>query len=302
MRTTSLLMSVALVASLFAGVIASTADTYAKKSNHKVAICHATSSTKNPYVKISVDYHSIIKQGHDQHQDGRDIIPALPQHDYAGQNLHLASTLENDCQTPNNTETDQPEQPNKPDQPTKPEQPNKPSKKQHKYTICHATRSATNPYRAITVDYNSIIKQGHGSHDDLAVASYTEARDVKKAGGHWGDVIPSIPEHNYLGKNNDETGRKLLANNCKVKVDRPDKSEETPVDNVEDQPKTPGQGGIKDQDDNKVEAETEPVVEQTVDTLPLTGIVTSPLMILLIGLLTAGASYLVSSFRHSATE
>lgn len=304
MRTTNLMLSFALVASMFAGVAGSAPEALAKNNNRKVTICHATASTKNPFVKITVDYNSIVKQGHDQHQDDRDIIPALPEHSYPGKNLQLMSTLENGCKTPK--EVVEPSQPNKPEQPTKPTQPEKPAtpskpdKKQHKYTICHATRSATNPYRVITVDYNSIIKQGHGSHDDLAVSSYAQARSVKAAGGHWGDVIPAIPEHDYLGKNNDKAGRQLLANDCNFKADNP---VEVTAPVVEDEPKstpTPGRGSIVAAE--KVPETKEQINQTTVDSLPVTGIVSSPLLILMIGMLTAGASYLVTHLRRSVTE
>src|SRR5690606_38349436 len=183
----------------------------------------------------------------------------------------------------------------KPTQPELPSKPNKPSKDQHKYTICHATRSATNPYRVITVDYNSIVKMGHGSHDDRAVTSYTEARTVKSAGGHWGDIIPAMPEHDYPGKNNDQAGRKLLANNCNFRT-------EAPAADVEDRVETPtpGRGAV-------IEVEEIPQVEEvldqpTVEALPVTGMISSPLLILMLGVLTAGASYLVSYLRSPATE
>ena len=42
--------------------------------NHKVTICHATGSSTNPYVQITVDEHAI--PAHRRHQNGRDIIPA----------------------------------------------------------------------------------------------------------------------------------------------------------------------------------------------------------------------------------
>jgi hypothetical protein len=69
-------------------------------AEHKITICHATDSVTNPYVSITVDYHSTIKAGHGAHDgpvytegiEGRwgDIIPAFDFGDgkaFEGQNL-----------------------------------------------------------------------------------------------------------------------------------------------------------------------------------------------------------------------
>jgi ABC-type sugar transport system substrate-binding protein len=42
----------------------------------KTTICHATGSTKNPYVRITVSNSALTARR--AHQDGRDIIPATP--------------------------------------------------------------------------------------------------------------------------------------------------------------------------------------------------------------------------------
>ena len=47
-------------------------NTHAKAG--KTTICHATGSTKNPYVTITISNNAI--PAHRRHQDGRDIIPA----------------------------------------------------------------------------------------------------------------------------------------------------------------------------------------------------------------------------------
>lgn len=44
--------------------------------DHKVTICHATSSAQNPYVVITVDKASTTAEGHASH--GNDIIPPFP--------------------------------------------------------------------------------------------------------------------------------------------------------------------------------------------------------------------------------
>lgn len=46
----------------------------AGEASHRVRICHATGSAKNPYVEITVDESSLA--AHRTHQEGRDIIPA----------------------------------------------------------------------------------------------------------------------------------------------------------------------------------------------------------------------------------
>jgi len=66
--------------------------TASKPPSHKVTICHATGSTTNPFVSITVDVASILNgHGHSGHDD---IIPAFSYtdhhgvtHSYPGQNL-----------------------------------------------------------------------------------------------------------------------------------------------------------------------------------------------------------------------
>jgi hypothetical protein len=53
------------------GALASIAlvpNALAAPTEHKVTICHATASHTNPYVKITVDYHSITQGGHGGHE------------------------------------------------------------------------------------------------------------------------------------------------------------------------------------------------------------------------------------------
>ena len=51
---------------------APTANTHAKAG--KTTLCHATGSTTNPYVTITISNNAV--PAHQRHQDGRDIIPA----------------------------------------------------------------------------------------------------------------------------------------------------------------------------------------------------------------------------------
>lgn len=309
MRTATIVLGAALITSVFAGVIGNTQETLAKRNDHKVTICHATGSTKNPYVKISVAYQSIVKQGHDQHQGDRDIIPALPEHKYPGKNLHLISTLENNCKTASKAEPTQPKNPvkpvgpNKPVKPTQPKDSVKPDNKQHKYTICHATNSASNPYRVITVDYNSLIKMGHGSHQGPVATSKSHASQLKSQKIRWGDVVPAIAKHGYAGVNYTHAGKNLLANNCKatVGVGSQKPGAEKPVEDqkVDQKPVSRSAAvAAKTPIATEVEVET-PLV---VSTLPATGATSSPLLILLAGLLTAGTSYLLPHLRSLMTK
>lgn len=101
----------------------------------------------------------------------------------------------------------------------------------HKYTICHSTNSATNPYNAIEVDYNSIIKdKGHHSHGgDRVAQTVAMAQEMKDDKEDWGDIIPAIPEHSYPGKNL-EYGQSILDNDCSVPSGEVQIPEVTPVD------------------------------------------------------------------------
>lgn len=73
--------------------------------DHKITICHATNSATNPYVKITVDTHAVVMNGHGGHDDTvvaistqkaqelkdakvkwGDVIPAIPEQNFAGVN------------------------------------------------------------------------------------------------------------------------------------------------------------------------------------------------------------------------
>jgi hypothetical protein len=76
-------------------------------AGNKVTICHATGSATNPFVQINPNANGVVN-GHEAHQDARDIIPAFDYNDhgtmkhFAGQNLDAQglAILNNGCKVP----------------------------------------------------------------------------------------------------------------------------------------------------------------------------------------------------------
>ena len=60
-----------------------------------------------------------------------------------------------------------------------------------KVTICHRTRSTTNPYRRITVSVNA-AKGGHTSHSKTGSTVHPPWISGQANGGTWGDIIPRV--------------------------------------------------------------------------------------------------------------
>jgi archaellum component FlaF (FlaF/FlaG flagellin family) len=77
---------------------------------------------------------------------------------------------------------------------------------EHKFTICHRTRSSTNPYNQITVDRDSLVKQGHLTHTGPIFSPGLD---------RWGDIIPPVPPEVPDGMNWPE-GAPILNNGCEV--------------------------------------------------------------------------------------
>jgi LPXTG-motif cell wall-anchored protein len=91
-----------------------------------------------------------------------------------------------------------------------------PSPGPHKVTLCHATGSRTNPYVAITVDDDAIVREGHGGHAGPLFAPDLPDHEA------WGDVVPAFdfgPGAVYGGDNWSDAGRQLLAAGCRVPKD-----------------------------------------------------------------------------------
>src|SRR5215212_2046897 len=94
----------------------------------KTTLCHATRSSSNPYVEITISNNGV--PAHDRHQNDEDIIPAAG--DCPG------GTAGRDAGEHGNSNG--------------------------KVTICHATGSETNSYVRITVSVNAL--NAHTSHQD----------------------------------------------------------------------------------------------------------------------------------------
>ncbi|MEA2498332.1 MAG: hypothetical protein QOH26_737 [Actinomycetota bacterium] len=112
----------------------------------KVTLCHATGSTTNPYVKITIAAPAAVN-AHIEHQHGEDIIPPF---EYKGQTYSQNWTAEGqaryateDCQLDDEVIVED-----------------------EKVTLCHATGSTTNPFVKITIAapaaVNAHIEHQHG--------------------------------------------------------------------------------------------------------------------------------------------
>ena len=84
-------------------------------------------------------------------------------------------------------------------------------------TICHRTRSLTNPYVVITVDDSSINNllqsgfNGHSTHNEGGVWTPSSTKET-----WWGDIIPAFESNgvSYPGLNWNAQGQAIFNNGC----------------------------------------------------------------------------------------
>ena len=140
--------------------------------SRRITICHATSSRTNPYVAVTVDINGL--NGHGDHTG--DIIPAPT----AGCSRAAVTAATSTTSTTIASTTTAGR--GRPGATTTTAAPTTTLPERQRITICHATKSSTNPYVEITVDLNGL--NGHGDHgDDIipAPAGGCDARAVKEA-------------------------------------------------------------------------------------------------------------------------
>jgi hypothetical protein len=106
----------------------------------KTTICHSTGSATNPYVTITVSDNAL--KAHARHHDGADIIPAPAGGCPKGEKPAVSGKHHGGKDH------------------------GRGGKDHGKTTICHSTRSATNPYVQITVSNNAL--KAHARHHDGA--------------------------------------------------------------------------------------------------------------------------------------
>lgn len=172
-------------------------------SQLKVTICHATSSSTNPYTMNSVDTNSITrKNGHDSHSG--DIIP--PFEGYSGKNWSGdgPTIWGNGCEVPEEDEDDK--------SPVR-------TLRIGSVSLCDATGNLDQPYRLRTV-----------TDEDILEALGPEGPLFPSSG--WGDVVPPFEFGYYTTEDSERVwvregqfpginwphGSALLESGCNLKI------------------------------------------------------------------------------------
>lgn len=122
----------------------------------------------------------------------------------------------------------------------------------HTITICHRTKSMSNPYVQITVDKASA--DGTGGRGDHYLNHTGGVWTPDSAKGDWGDIIPPI-EGVHAGRNWTEEGQAIWENGCKPQsVDALNVGIDEEGDTDEDEDGVPDVVDIDDDNDKTPDA------------------------------------------------
>ena len=209
----------------------------------KVTICHATSSTSNPYTVNTISTSSVDEKenkylnGHGDHtgpvfEEGMksgwgDIIPpfkdeisgvSFPGYNWTagGQEIWNAGCAYA-SPSPSPTETSATPTPTTTSPtPTPTTTSPTPTPTPVRITICHATSSTTNPYTVNTIDTSSVDEEGNqylNGHGDHTGPVFMPGMTTG-----WGDIIPPFTHApsgtSFPGYNWTSAGQAILQNDC----------------------------------------------------------------------------------------
>ena len=203
----------------------------------KVTICHATSSTSNPYTVNTISTSSVDEKnnkylnGHGGHTgpvytpDGGagwgDIIPPFTDAQsgvsFPGLNWGPSgqAIFNADCNYASPSPTATPTETSASPTPTSGSP--SPTPTSIKVTLCHRTGATSNPYSTITVDTSSVDSEaneylnGHGDHTGPVFAPGITS--------DWGDIIP--PFEGFPGYNWTSAGQAIWGNDCNYTTPSP---------------------------------------------------------------------------------
>lgn len=159
------------LAILGASVTAIASPTESPGGGEMITICHATGSSTNPYVQITMNLNGLNGHANSNHQLEEDIIPknngtVLP----GGSNLDKVDIWNAGCVVPGGSPSPSPTAPGDHDK---------------KITICHATGSATNPFVVITISLNGLNGHANANHQLSEDIIPPNSGNIVPAGQNW---------------------------------------------------------------------------------------------------------------------
>ncbi|HEU5085000.1 MAG TPA: LPXTG cell wall anchor domain-containing protein [Acidimicrobiales bacterium] len=116
----------------------------------------------------------------------------------------------------------------------------------HKHTICHRTRSATNPYVQITIDFHAVDGELVEATSDHAERHDGPVFDSSMSSGDaWGDIIPPFTTEDgdsFEGQNWDD-GQAIFENGCELPATETETGGEVVEEEEDDEELAPIVGG-----------------------------------------------------------